>query len=108
MTFAFVYPKYLVGIEKKGITKEELLQVITWLTGFGPVRLQELIRENATFEIFFQKVSVNPNAQLTTGEYLWVSRGRNPESVDAARPLFGQASDELAKGRKMEKILQGL
>jgi hypothetical protein len=107
MTFASVYPLYLTKVEKKGRTKEELQQVIEWLTGFGNRKLQELIEENVTFETFFQNASLNPNAKLITG----VICGYRVE--DIGDPLTQQVRyldklvDELAKGRKMEKILRG-
>jgi hypothetical protein len=107
MTFASVYPLYLVKIEKKGRTKEELHQVIEWLTSFNNEKLQELIQENATFESFFQQASLNPNAHLITG----VICGYRVEEIE--NPLTQQVRyldklvDELAKGRKMEKILRG-
>ena len=107
MTFASVYPMYIEKVEKKGRTKEELHQVIEWLTGFDPTRLQELIRENATFETFFQQASLNPNARLITG----VICGYRVEDIE--NPLTQQARyldklvDELARGKKMEKILRG-
>jgi len=107
MTFASVYPMYLEKIEKKGRTREELHQVIKWLTNFDNKKLQELIKENATFETFFQHASLNPNAQLITG----VICGYRVEEIED--PLTQQVRyldklvDELAKGRKMEKILRG-
>src|SRR3990172_562351 len=107
MTFASVYPMYLEKIEKKGRTKQELHQVIAWLTGFDSKKLQELIKENATFEVFFQHASLNPNAHLITG----VICGYRVEEIED--PLTQQVRyldklvDELAKGRKMEKILRG-
>src|SRR4029079_19225422 len=67
MTFASVYPLYLAKVKRKGRTKEELHQVIKWLTGFDNRKLQDLIKENATFEILFQRASLNPNAPLITG-----------------------------------------
>ena len=67
MTFASVYPLYLAKVEKKGRTKEELQQVIAWLTGFNNKKLQELIEEKVTFETFFQRASLNPNTHLITG-----------------------------------------
>ena len=67
MTLASVYPLYLEKVEKKGRTKAELHQVIQWLTNFDNKKLQELIKENATFETFFQQASLNPNANLITG-----------------------------------------
>jgi len=106
MTFSSVYPLYLVKVEKKGRTKEELHQVIEWLTGFNNKKLQELIKETVTFETFFQHASLNPNAYLITG----VICGYRVEEID--NPLTQQVRyldklvDELAKGRKMEKILR--
>ena len=107
MTFASVYPLYLSKVEKKGRTKEELHQVIAWLTGFDNKKLKELIKENVTFELFFQHASLNPNAHLITG----VICGYRVEEID--NPLtqkvryLDKLVDELAKGRKMEKILRG-
>lgn len=106
MKFASVYPHYVTKVEKKGRTKEELHQVIEWLTGFDETRLTELIEEKATFESFFQHATLNPNAQLITG----VICGYRVEEIE--NPLTQQVRyldklvDELAKGRKMEKILR--
>ena len=106
MTFASVYPLYITKVEKKGRTKEELNQIIEWLTGFDNKKLQELINENATFETFFQRASLNENAHLITG----VICGYRVEEIED--PLTQQVRyldklvDELAKGRKMEKILR--
>jgi hypothetical protein len=108
MTFATVYPLYLVKVEKKGRTKEELDQVITWLTGFDEEKLKLLIETKATFETFFKTASLNPNASLITG----VICGYRVEEIE--NPLTQQVRyldklvDELAKGRKMEKILRSL
>jgi hypothetical protein len=107
MTFASIYPMYVEKVEKKGRTKKELDQVIQWLTNFDHKKLQELIKENATFETFFQQASLNPNAHLITG----VICGYRVEEIE--NPLTQQVRyldklvDELAKGRKMEKILRG-
>jgi len=106
MTFSLVYPLYLAKVEKKGRTKEELNQVIAWLTGFNKKKQQELIEENVTFETFFQHASLNPNAYLITG----VICGCRVEEIE--NPLTRQVRymdklvDELAKGRKLEKILR--
>jgi hypothetical protein len=106
MTFASVYPLYLAKVEKKGRTKEELHQVIEWLTGFDNQKLQELIKEKVTFETFFQQATLNFNAGLITG----VICGYRVEEIED--PLMKQVRyldklvDELAKGRKMEKILR--
>jgi hypothetical protein len=106
MTFASVYPMYVAKVEKKGRTKEELHQVITWLTGFDDGRLQELMDQKVTFETFFQTAALNPNASLITGMIC----GYRIEEIE--NPLTQQVRyldklvDELAKGRKMEKILR--
>jgi len=106
MTFASVYPHYVTKAEKKGRTKEELHQIIEWLTGYDEKKLQELIEIRATFEKFFQGAALNPNARLITG----VICGYRVEDIE--NPLTQQVRyldklvDELAKGRKMEKILR--
>ena len=106
MTFASVYPHYVTKVEKKGRTKEELHQVIEWLTGFDDQSIQKLIDEKVTFQTFFQKAKLNPNAHLVTG----VICGYRVEEIE--NPLTQQARyldklvDELAKGRSMEKILR--
>ena len=106
LTFASVYPHYLAKVEKKGRTKEELYQVIEWLTGYDEKKLQELIKEKVTFEIFFQNAVLNPNAHLITGMIC----GYRIEEIE--NPLTQQVRyldklvDELAKGRKIEKILR--
>lgn len=107
MSFATVYPLYLAKVEKKGRTKEELHQVITWLTGFDNKTLQNLIKEKVSFETFFQRATINPHAQLITG----LICGYRVEEIE--NPLtqhvryLDKLVDELAKGKKMEKILRG-
>ncbi|MCX7547739.1 DUF2200 domain-containing protein [Xanthomarina sp. F1114] len=106
MTFASVYPHYISKVEKKGRTKDELHQVIEWLTGFNENKLQEFIADKITFETFFQKANLHPNATLIKG----VICGYRIEEIET--PLTRQVRyldklvDELAKGRKMEKILR--
>ena len=106
LTFAGVYPHYVTKIEKKGRSIEELHQVITWLTGFDDSTIQELIEEKATFKIFFEKATLHKNAHLIKG----VICGYRIEDIDneltqKARYL-DKLVDELAKGRKMEKIFR--
>ena len=106
MTFASIYPHYVNKVEKKGRTKKELHQVITWLTGFDTKKIKSLIKDEATFETFFKKAKLNPNAHLITG----VICGYRVEEIES--PLIRKSRyldklvDELAKGRKMEKILR--
>lgn len=107
MIFGSVYPHYLTKVEKKGRTKEELHEVILWLTGYDDQAIQKLIDSKVTFETFFQNASLNPNAHLITGMIC----GYRIEEIET--PLTKQVRyldklvDELAKGRKMEKILRG-
>ena len=107
MTFASVYPMYLEKVEKKGRTKQELHQVIEWLTAFDNKKLQELIKENATFEIFFQQASLNPNAHLITGVICGVRVQEIENPLTQQVRYLDKLVDELAMGRKMEKILRG-
>ncbi|UPS91767.1 MULTISPECIES: DUF2200 domain-containing protein [unclassified Bizionia] len=106
MTFASVFPHYVTKVEKKGRTIEELYEVIEWLTGFNKTNLHKLIDEKVTFETFFNKATLNPHADLITG----VICGYRIEEID--NPLTKQVRyldkliDELAKGRKMDKILR--
>ena len=106
MTFASVYPMYLTKVEKKGRTKEELHQVIEWLTGFDEKKLQELIEEKATFEIFFQKATLNANANRITGVICGYRVEEIENTLTQQVRYLDKLVDELAKGRKMEKILR--
>lgn len=106
MTFASVYPLLVNKVEKKGRTKRELHQVIKWLTGFDAKTLKSLIKEEVTIKTFFKKAKMNPNAHLITG----IVCGYRVEEIES--PLIRKVRymdkliDELAKGRKMEKILR--
>ncbi|MHC1736819.1 MAG: DUF2200 domain-containing protein [Ignavibacteriaceae bacterium] len=106
MTFASVYPHYLAKVEKKGRTKEELHQVIQWLTGYDEKKLQELIAENVTFEQFFQNAKLNENAHLITGLICGYRVEEITNPVTRQVRYLDKLIDELAKGRKMEKILR--
>ncbi len=104
--FALVYPLYVTKVERKGRTKEELDFVIKWLTGFDKKKIQELIKENVTLEIFFNKATLNSNAHLITG----VICGYRIEEIE--NPLtkkvryLDKLVDELAKGRALDDILR--
>ena len=104
--FGSIYPLYVNKVEKKGRTKEELLEVLEWLTGFNEAKIQLLIEEKVTIEEFFQQATIHPNAPLIKG----VICGYRIEEIDndttrKAR-YMDKLVDELAKGRKMEKILR--
>jgi len=106
MTFSSVYPHYVAKVEKKGRTREELHQVISWLTGYDDNQLQKLMDDKVTFKEFFERATLNPNASMITG----VICGYRVEEIET--PLTRQARyldklvDELARGKKMEKILR--
>lgn len=106
LIFGSVYPMYVKKVETGGRTVEELNQVIEWLTGFNNKKLQQLIKDKVTFAEFFKQATINPNAHLITGMIC----GYRIEDIQT--PLTKQAryldklTDELAKGRKMEKILR--
>ncbi|NVK84253.1 MAG: DUF2200 domain-containing protein [Cytophagia bacterium] len=106
MTFSSVYPHYVTKVKKKGRTVEELHEVIQWLTGFDDATLNKFISNKATFEEFFAEAKLHPNAELITGSICGY------KIQDIVTPLTKQARyldklvDELAKGRKMEKILR--
>lgn len=106
MTFASVYPMYLAKVTKKNRTKEELDEVITWLTGFNTKKLQELINEKVTFEIFFQQATLNKNAKLITGVICGYRVEEIENTLTQQVRYLDKLVDELAKGRKMEKILR--
>jgi hypothetical protein len=106
LTFASIYPLYLIKIQKKGRTEEELIDVIQWLTNFNQNEISAQIDAKNTFEIFFEKAKINPNAKLITG----LICGYRVEEIE--NPLtqkiryLDKLVDELAKGKKMEKILR--
>ncbi len=108
LTFASVYPMYVSKVESKGRTREELHQVITWLTGFDDQQIQELINQKDTFETFFQKASLNPHAPMITGTICGYRIEEIENSLTRQVRYLDKLVDELAKGRKMEKILRGL
>lgn len=106
MTFASVYPHYVAKVQKKGRTPDELHQVMEWLTGYNETQLQQLIDDKATFAVFFGQAALNPNARLITGTIC----GYRIEDIE--NPLTQQVRyldklvDELAKGRKLDKIMR--
>jgi len=108
MNFAAIYPLYLNRLEKNGRTKEEFHQVLEWFTGFNEKKLQALIAKNATYKTFFEKAKIHPNAHMIKG----VVCGYRIEEIEDEFALYRQCRqmekliDELARGRKMEKILR--
>lgn len=106
MTFASVYPHYVTKVEKKGRTKEELHEVITWLTGFDNNTLQQLINEKVTFETFFKRATLHPNAHLITGSICGYRIEEIENTLTKQVRYLDKLVDELVKGRQLEKILR--
>lgn len=106
MTFAEVYPHYVIKIEKKGRTIEELHQVIEWLTGYSVEKIREFIDDKITFKTFFESANLNPNAPLITGVICGYRIEEIENPITRQTRYLDKLVDELAKGRKMEKILR--
>ncbi len=106
MTFASVYPLYVAKVERKGRTKKELGQVIEWLTGFDDKKLKELIKAKTTFESFFGQAQLNPGARLITGMICGIRVEEITDPLTRQVRYLDKLVDELAAGRKMEKILR--
>lgn len=106
LTFASVYPHYVNKVERKGRTKEELIHVIEWLTGFTEENLKVLIEEKVTFEIFFERARLHPNASLIKGNICGyrVEELLNPLTQKVR--YLDKVVDELANGKSMDKIMR--
>lgn len=107
MTFSSVYPHYVTKVEKKGRTKKELHQVIEWLTGFDDRQIQQHIDGKSTFKEFFQRATLNAEAHLITGVICGYRIEEIENSLTRQVRYLDKLVDELAKGKKMEKILRG-
>lgn len=107
LTFAGVYPHYVTKVEKKDRTEKELQEVIEWLTGFDVKKQQEQIDEKVTFEEFFKKAKLHPNANLIKGVICGYRIEEIENELTRQVRYLDKLVDELAKGRKMEKILRG-
>jgi hypothetical protein len=106
MKFFSVYPHYVTKIEKKGRTITELNQVIEWLTGYDENKLKELIESKITFKIFFENATMNPNVHLIKGVICGYRVEEITNKLTQQTRYLDKLVDELAKGRKMEKILR--
>ena len=106
MIFGGVYPHYVTKVEKKGRTKEELHQVIEWLTGFDENKVQELIDEKVTFKTFFERATLHPNAHLIKGTICGYRIEEIDNTITRQARYLDKLIDELSRGRKMDKILR--
>lgn len=103
---ASVYPHYVVKVEKKGRTVEELDEVITWLTGFDEATLRRHLDQETTFQDFFNAANINPNASLITGSVCGVRVQEIEDPLMQKIRYLDKLVDELAKGRPMVKVLR--
>jgi hypothetical protein len=106
LTFASVYPHYIDKVEKKGRTKQELHEVIEWLTSFSEKDIENLILEKVTFKTFFVRATLNENAHLIKGVICGYRVEEIDNSLTQKARYLDKLVDELAKGKKMEKILR--
>ncbi|MBL7922092.1 MAG: DUF2200 domain-containing protein [Bacteroidia bacterium] len=107
LVFASVYPLYIKKAERKGRTKEEVDQIIFWLTGYNKQSLQKQIDKNSDFETFFaESPKFNPNASKITGVICGYRVEDIEDTVIQKMRYLDKLIDELAKGRVMEKILR--
>jgi hypothetical protein len=107
MSFARVYPLYVAKAERKGRTKAEVDQIISWLTGYGPKELDAHIKKQTDFETFFAKAKkINPSRALIKGVVCGVRVEEIKEPTMREIRYLDKLVDELAKGKAMDKILR--
>jgi len=106
MTFSSVYPHYVSKVEKKGRSEDELLKIINWLTGYDKDRVHALIDKKVTFKTFFEQAKLNPNAHLIKGVICGYRIEELENELTRKVRYLDKLVDELARGKKMEKILR--
>lgn len=106
MRVADVYPHYVTKVQRKGRTKDELDEVIRWLTGFDQPTLEAHLANGTTFQTFFDEAPMNPNASSITGVVCGVRVENIEDPLMQKIRYLDKVVDELAKGKKMEKILR--
>lgn len=106
LTFASVFPHYVNKVQRKGKSIEELYQVVQWLTGFNPDDVAKLIQENVTFKTFFDRAELNPNATLIKGVICGFRIEEIQNELTKKVRYLDKLVDELANGKKMEKIMR--
>lgn len=107
MIFAKVYPLYIAKAEKKGRTKEEVDEVICWLTGYTKSKLNSQIKKEVSFETFFNEApNLNQSRKLITGTICGVRVEEIEDPIMREMRYLDKLVDELAKGRPMEKVLR--
>ncbi len=106
ISVASVYPHYVTKVEKKGRSKQELHEVIEWLTGFDEPTLSRHLEDGTTFEDFFAQARIHPNASLITGLICGIRVETIEDPLMQKVRYLDKLVDELAKGRPMAKVLR--
>jgi hypothetical protein len=107
MKFANVYPMYVLKAESKGRTKQQVDQIICWLTGYSQAELQQQIEREVDFETFYaQAPDYHPNSSLITGVVCGIRVEEIEDPLMKRLRHLDKLIDELAKGKAMEKILR--
>ncbi|WP_285061911.1 DUF2200 domain-containing protein [Frigoribacterium sp. ME-P-080] len=106
MPFARVYPLYVAKVERKGHTKAEVDQVVTWLTGYGQGEIDQHVADGTTFRDFFAAADLNPRASLVTGVICGVRIEALDDELTANIRRLDKLVDEVARGRPMAKVLR--
>lgn len=107
MSFSSVYPLYVKKAEKKGCSLSEVDEIIRWLTGYTKEELQKQLENEVTFQVFFEQArKLNPNRQLITGMICGVRVETIEDPLMQEIRYLDKLIDELAKGKKMDKILR--
>lgn len=107
MSFAGVYPHYIQKAEKKGRTKEEVHEIIFWLTGYDEKNLQETLENKTNFRTFFEQApQINPNVSMIKGVICGYRIEEIEEELMRNIRYLDKLIDELAKGKSMDKILR--
>ncbi|AJA09315.1 hypothetical protein SKP52_12100 [Sphingopyxis fribergensis] len=105
---ASVYPHYIAKAEKKGRTKAEVDEIIRWLTGYSQTALESELAKGTTFEDFFARApKLNPARELITGVICGIRVENIEDPLMRELRYLDKLIDELAKGKKMDKILRG-
>lgn len=107
MLYTTVYPLYVSKVLKKNRTEDELIEVVKWLTGFSENELMEFSKTPITFEVFFEKATLNPNAHLITGSICGYKVQEIEDPLIQKVRMLDKLVDELAKGKALEKIKRG-
>ena len=106
LILADIYPCLVDKVEKKGHTEDDLIKIIRWLTGFTEKQIEKHRKDRSTYKQFFEKASLNPNASLIKGVVCGIRVEEIENPLTRKARYMDKLIDELARGKKMEKILR--